>query len=89
MTERIRPITPYRGLDIVIQPTGKAADALKDAYGIYRPAPHPMGTLTLFEHYGSKTKYDSEQAARDSAMLLAKAWIDNHLSKPAITAPPD
>jgi len=79
MIERNHPVTPYRGFYIGIQPTGKATDSLKDSYAVFEPGPDAMGTLTLFEYHGSKTKYDSEQAARNSAMSLAEAWIDKRL----------
>jgi hypothetical protein len=79
MIERNLPVTPYRGFYIAIQPTGQAADALKDSYAIFGSGAHAMSIRTLFEYLGSKTKYDSEQAARDSAMSLAEAWIDKRL----------
>ena len=79
MIARNHPVTPYRGFYIGIQPTGKAADALRDSYAIFEPGPHAMSTRTLFEYHGSSTKYDSERDARSSAMSLAVAWIDKRL----------
>ena len=79
MIECNLPVTPYRGFYIGIQPAGEAADALKDSYVIFGSGAHAMSIRTLFEYHGSKIKFDCEQAARDSAMSLAEAWIDKRL----------
>jgi hypothetical protein len=74
----------YRGHNIAIHPSGKPDDALTDAFMILEPSANPMFTRTLYEHPREQIQtYGSEDEAKDAALRLAQAWLDEHLSRRA------
>ena len=75
--------TVYRDHTILIHSSGKPGDALTDAFMILEPTTNPMFTRALHEHPHDQIKtYGTEDEARESALKLARAWIDARLDKP-------
>ena len=75
--------TVYRGHNIAINPSGKPDEALTDAFMILEPSANPMFTVTLHEHPRDQIRtYGTEDEAKDAAMKLARAWIDDRLARP-------
>jgi hypothetical protein len=82
MGTRVHPSTVYREHNIVFNPSGKTGDALCDAFMILEPTANPMFTSILYEHPREKIQvYSTDEEAYDSAMTLARAWIDAHLDR--------
>jgi hypothetical protein len=49
---------------------------------ILEPSANPMFTRTLYEHPREQIQtYGSEDEAKDAALRLAQAWLDEHLSR--------
>lgn len=72
----------YRGLNIVLNPSGEPHGALTDAFMILEPSVNPMFASTLYAHPRADIKtYDTKEQARDAAIKLAHAWIDARLDK--------
>lgn len=79
-----QPSPAYRGLHIVINPSGTPAGGLTDAFMVLEPSENPMFTVTLHEHPRGQVKtYPTQAEARDAALQLARTWIDGHMGKQA------